>query len=42
MLKAFGTTGVFMFIAGAMAVVTLAIGLMEPKTRDLALERISH
>src|SRR5476649_1265136 len=41
-LKAFGTTGVFMFIAGAMAVVMLAIGLMGPKTRDLALEQISH
>jgi MFS transporter, putative metabolite:H+ symporter len=41
-LKAFGTTGVFMFIAGAMVVVMLAIGLMGPKTRDLALEQISH
>lgn len=41
-LKEFGTTGVFVFIAGAMVVVMLAIGLMGPKTRDLALEKISH
>ena len=41
-LKEFGTTGVFVFIAGAMVVVMLAIGLMGPKTRDLALEQISH
>ena len=41
-LKEFGTTGVFVFIAGAMLIVMLAIGLMGPKTRDVALEKISH
>ncbi|WP_244816947.1 MFS transporter [Caballeronia sp. Lep1P3] len=41
-LKGFGTTGVFVFIAGAMLVVMAAIGLMGPKTRDMALEQISH
>ncbi|KMZ12481.1 benzoate MFS transporter BenK [Candidatus Burkholderia humilis] len=40
-LKGFGTTGVFVFIAGAMLIVTIAIGLMGPKTRDIALEQIS-
>jgi MFS transporter, putative metabolite:H+ symporter len=41
-LKEFGTTGVFVFIAGAMPVVMTSIGLMGPKTQDLALEKISH
>jgi MFS transporter, putative metabolite:H+ symporter len=41
-LKEFGTTGVFVFIAGAMLIVMASIGLMGPKTRDLALEKISH
>jgi MFS transporter, putative metabolite:H+ symporter len=41
-LKGFGTTGVFVFIASAMLVVMVAIGFMGPKTRDLALEKISH
>ncbi|SAK75179.1 MFS transporter [Caballeronia ptereochthonis] len=41
-LKGFGTTGVFVFIASAMLIVMAAIGLMGPKTRDLALEKISH
>jgi putative MFS transporter len=41
-LKSFGTTGVFVFIAAAMLVVMAAIGLMGPRTRDLALEKISH
>ncbi|GAB5095241.1 MFS transporter [Caballeronia sp. HLA56] len=41
-LKGFGTTGVFVFIAGAMLVVMAAIGLMGPRTRDMALEKISH
>lgn len=38
-LKGFGTTGVFVFIAGAMLVVMAAIGLMGPRTRDMALEK---
>ncbi len=41
-LKGFGTTGVFVFIAGAMLIVMAAIGLMGPRTRDMALEKISH
>jgi MFS transporter, putative metabolite:H+ symporter len=41
-LKGFGTTGVFVFIAGAMLIVMASIGLMGPRTRDLALEKISH
>jgi putative MFS transporter len=41
-LKEFGTTGVFIFIAGAMLIVMASIGLMGPRTRDLALEKISH
>jgi len=41
-LKGFGTTGVFIFIAGAMLIVMAAIGSMGPRTRDLALEQISH
>ncbi len=41
-LKEFGTTGVFVFIAGAMLIVMAAIGLMGPKTCDIALEQISH
>ena len=36
-----GVTGVFVFIAGAMAVVMLAIGLFGPKTRGRALEDVS-
>ncbi len=41
-LDRFGTTGVFVFIAGAMLAVALLIGLMGPRTRNLALETISH
>ena len=41
-LREFGTVGVFVFIAGAMAMVMLAIGLMGPRTRGIALEEISH
>jgi MFS transporter, putative metabolite:H+ symporter len=41
-LKEFGTTGVFVFIAGAMLIVMAAIGLMGPRTRDIALEEISR
>jgi putative MFS transporter len=42
MLKQFGTTGVFTFIAAAMFLALTVIALMGPRTRDLALERISH
>ena len=41
-LKQFGTTGVFVFIAGAMLIVMLAIGLMGPRTKGLELEVISR
>jgi putative MFS transporter len=41
-LREFGVPGVFIFIAGAMVCVMLSIGLMGPRTRDLALEEISH
>ena len=41
-LKEFGTTGVFVFIAGAMLIVMLAIGLMGPRTKGLELEKISR
>ncbi|HEY4047613.1 MAG TPA: MFS transporter [Acidobacteriaceae bacterium] len=41
-LKKFGTTGVFVFIAAAMLIVMVVIGFMGPRTRDLALEEISH
>jgi putative MFS transporter len=40
-LKSFGTTGVFVFIAAAMLIVMAVIGWMGPRTRDLALEEIS-
>ena len=42
LLKQFGTTGVFAFVAVAMLIVMAAIGFMGPRTRDLALEQISH
>jgi putative MFS transporter len=41
-LRRFGVVGVFVFIAAAMFVVMLAIGLMGPRTRDIALEKLSH
>ncbi|WP_347558362.1 MFS transporter [Robbsia sp. KACC 23696] len=41
-LHGFGVVGVFVFIAVAMLIVMLVIGLMGPKTRDIALEKISH
>jgi MFS transporter, putative metabolite:H+ symporter len=41
-LKNFGTTGVFVFIAAAMLIVMAVIGWMGPRTRNLALEEISR
>jgi putative MFS transporter len=41
-LEHFGVTGVFIFIAVAMAIVMVAIGFMGPRTRGLELERISN
>lgn len=40
-LQHFGVNGVFAFIAAAMLVVVLAIGIFGPRTRGLALESIS-
>lgn len=41
-LHNFGVTGVFVFISLAMLVVMCSIGLMGPRTRDIALEKISR
>ncbi len=41
-LDAFGAPGVFVFIAGAMAIVMATIGIFGPKTTNLALEKIAH
>ncbi|HEX4635554.1 MAG TPA: MFS transporter [Rhizomicrobium sp.] len=41
-LRGFGPPGVFIFIAGCMAVVAAVIGLFGPKTKDLPLEQISR
>jgi putative MFS transporter len=40
-LRGFGAPGVFVFIAGCMAVVAAVIGLFGPRTRNLTLEEIS-
>lgn len=41
-LKHFGVNGVFVFIAGAMTLVMLVIGIMGPRTRNVALEQLSR
>jgi putative MFS transporter len=40
-LKSFGAPGVFVFIAGCMAIVAAVIGIFGPRTKDLPLDRIS-
>jgi putative MFS transporter len=40
-LRHYGTTGVFLFIAGAMIIVFAVIGAMGPRTTRLRLEEIS-
>jgi MFS transporter, putative metabolite:H+ symporter len=40
-LDRFGVPGVFAFIAGSMVVVMISIGLLGPRTNNLALESIS-
>jgi putative MFS transporter len=40
-LDRFGVPGVFAFIAGSMLIVILAIGLLGPRTNQMALETIS-
>ena len=42
LLGEFGVPAVFMFVAGAMAVVIVSVGIWGPKTNMLALEEISH
>jgi putative MFS transporter len=42
LLKDFGTAGVFAFIAGSMAIVALAIGILGPKTSGVSLEVLSR
>jgi MFS transporter, putative metabolite:H+ symporter len=42
LLRQFGTIGVFVFIAIAMLIVITVIASMGPRTRNLALEQISH
>ena len=42
LLKDFGTGGVFAFIAGSMAVVALAIGILGPKTSGVSLEVLAR
>jgi len=41
-LRGFGPSGVFVFIAGCMGVVALVIGLFGPRTKGLTLEHISQ
>lgn len=41
-LRDFGVTGVFVFIAGAMVIVTITIGTLGPRTKGKSLESISH
>jgi putative MFS transporter len=41
-LRGFGVSGVFTLIAGSMAVVIVAIGLLGPRTRNLSLEEIAR
>ena len=41
-LQKFGTFGVFAFIAVAMLMVILTVGIFGPRTSGLALEEISH
>jgi putative MFS transporter len=40
-LRNFGTVGVFLFVAGAMAIVALAVVLFGPRSTQLALEEVS-
>ena len=42
LLREFGAPGVFVFIAGCMAMVALVIGIFGPKTHGLTLEKISR
>jgi putative MFS transporter len=41
LFQRFGTAGVFTFIAMAMVVVVVSVGVFGPRTRGLTLEQIS-
>jgi len=41
-LKGFGAPGVFVFIAGCMAIVAAVIGVFGPRTKHLPLEEVSR
>jgi MFS transporter, putative metabolite:H+ symporter len=41
-LRDFGPTGVFLFVAGCMAVVILSVAALGPPTRRLEVEAIAH
>ena len=41
-LQRFGVPGVFLFIAGAMAIVVVSVGLFGPRTNRLSLEEIAR
>jgi putative MFS transporter len=41
-LRAFGTLGVFVFIAACMTIVVVVVGAFGPRTKGLALEETSH
>ena len=41
-LGRFGVVGVFIFISAAMVIVMIAIGVLGPRTRGIALEEISQ
>ena len=42
LLQGFGVTGVFVFLAGCMVIVTLIIGAFGPRTNNRSLESIAH
>ena len=42
LLGQFGVAAVFIFVAGAMGMVILSLGIWGPRTTNLALEEISH
>jgi putative MFS transporter len=41
-LRNFGTNGVFIFVAGCMAVVIVSVALLGPRTKRLEVEAIAH
>jgi putative MFS transporter len=41
-LRDFGATGVFIFVAGCMAVVIVSVAALGPRTKRLEVEAIAH